>query len=66
MAVKTEEKVELPAIRHEAWCRPTDGRDEVRIEQYVLYRDAPDSNRSVPNVRATRCVECAETHYEAL
>ncbi|NUO36441.1 MAG: hypothetical protein HOQ27_15430 [Dermatophilaceae bacterium] len=66
MAATAEKKNTLPALHHETFCQPTGERDEVRVEQYVAYRDDPATARSVAAKRATRCLECGATTFEDL
>lgn len=61
----TTERTALPEIRHEHWCRPTGERTQIRVEQFIAYRDMP-TGRSDPAMRVTRCLECGEATYTDL
>ena len=51
------------ALRHEFWCLPRVGADEVRIESYDTPRYGEDGITQIGIIRVTRCVECGVTHY---
>ena len=56
----------LPALRHEEFCQPTGGREQIRIEQYFAYTDNPETGRSHATHKVTRCMECGVAHYHKL
>lgn len=56
----------VPPMTHEYWCQPTGERTEIRVEQFIAYRDDTSSNRSTPSVRVTRCCECGSARYDNL
>ncbi len=66
MAAIAGTDVQLPPIRHEAWCQPTGDRREIRVEQYPAYVDDPNTGRSAPARLVTRCLECGESRYDNL
>lgn len=53
-------------VRHEEFCQPQPGSDEVRMETFSFLSEDPESGRERPSHRVTRCVECGAAHYKKI
>lgn len=57
---------QLDEVRHEYFCQPTEGRNQIRLEGFPSYIDDPNTGRSRPTQWVTRCVECGASTYRPI